>query len=48
LREQLAASDALRTHKRPVQRLPSLDEFPQAMIQARIATGMRQQALARR
>jgi hypothetical protein len=48
LREQLVASDALRTRKLPVQRLPSCDEFLQALIQARIATGMRQQALARR
>jgi hypothetical protein len=47
LREHLAASDALRTRKRLVLRLTSCEKFSQALIQACIATGMRQQALAR-
>jgi len=48
LREQLAAYDALRTRKRPVLHLKSFEEFPQALIQARIAAGMSQKELAQR
>ena len=48
LREQLAAYDALRTRKRPVLRLKSFDEFPRALIQARIAMGLSQKDLAKR
>lgn len=48
LREQLTEYDALRTRKRPVLRLKSFDEFPRALIQARIATGMSQKELAKK
>ena len=48
LREQLVEYDALRTRKRPVLSLQSFDEFPRALIQARIATGMSQKELAQR
>ena len=48
LREQLVEYDALRTRKRPVLRLESFDEFPRALIQARIAMGMSQKELARK
>ena len=47
LREQLAEYDALRTRKRPVLNLKSFDEFPRALIQARIAAGMSQKDLAK-
>jgi ribosome-binding protein aMBF1 (putative translation factor) len=48
LREQLTEYDALRTHKRPVLSLKSFEEFPRALIQARIAAGMSQKELAKR
>jgi ribosome-binding protein aMBF1 (putative translation factor) len=48
LREQLTEYDALRTRKRSVLSLKSFDEFPRALIQARIAAGMSQKELAKR
>lgn len=48
LRAQLTDYDALRTQKRPVLRLTSFDDFPRALIQARIATGMSQKELAKK
>jgi ribosome-binding protein aMBF1 (putative translation factor) len=48
LREQLAEYDALRTRQRPVLSLKSFEEFPRALIQARIAVGLSQKELARR
>jgi ribosome-binding protein aMBF1 (putative translation factor) len=48
LRAQLADYDALRTHKRPVLSVKSFEEFPRALVQARIAAGMTQKELAKR
>jgi len=48
LRQQLADYDALRTRKRSILSLKSFEEFPRALIQARIAVGMSQKDLAKR
>jgi len=46
LREQIAEFEALRSGKRSVISLDSLEELPQALIQARIAAGLTQRELA--
>jgi len=46
LRRQLAAYEALQTGSQSVLELSSFAELPQALIQARIAAGLSQQALA--
>lgn len=48
LRDQLAAYDALCSRTCTVLTLESFEEFPRALIQARVATGMSQKELARR
>jgi len=48
LQEQIAEYDALRSGKRSVISLDSLEELPQALIQARIAAGLTQRELAER
>ena len=46
LREQLTAYDALRARPQPVLQVPSFDDLPRALIQARIAVGLSQKELA--
>jgi ribosome-binding protein aMBF1 (putative translation factor) len=48
LREQLTEYEALRARKRKVLALESFEEFPRALVQARIATGISQKELAKR
>lgn len=48
LQAQLAEYDALRARKHAVLTVPSFEEFPRALIQARIAVGMSQKDLAER
>jgi ribosome-binding protein aMBF1 (putative translation factor) len=48
LREQLTEYEALRTRKRKVLALESFEEFPRALVQARIAAGISQKELAKR
>lgn len=48
LREELAAYEALRAGQVGVVSVASLDELPQALIQARIAAGLTQKQLAER
>jgi ribosome-binding protein aMBF1 (putative translation factor) len=48
LREQLAEYEALRARKRKVLALESFEEFPRALVQARIAAGFSQKELAKR
>jgi ribosome-binding protein aMBF1 (putative translation factor) len=48
LREQLAEYEALRGGKRTVLALGSFEEFPRALVQARIAEGISQKELAKR
>ncbi|HEV3079166.1 MAG TPA: helix-turn-helix transcriptional regulator [Gemmataceae bacterium] len=48
LRAELRVYEALRSGKRVVLKLSSLDELPGALIQARIAQGLSQKDLARR
>ena len=48
LREQLAGYEALQAGRSKVLELSSLDEFPAALIQARIAAGLTQRQLADR
>jgi len=48
LQEQLAEYDALRLGRWSVISLDSLEEFPQALIKARIAAGLTQRELAER
>lgn len=46
LQEQISEYEALRSGKRTVISLDSLEELPQALIQARIASGLTQRELA--
>src|SRR5712692_4817194 len=46
LRAEMQEYDALRTGKRTVLRISSLDELARALIQARIASGLSQKELA--
>jgi ribosome-binding protein aMBF1 (putative translation factor) len=48
LREQLAEYEALRGRKHKVLALESFEEFPRALVQARIAAGISQKELAKR
>ena len=48
LRTQLAEYDALRSGERAVLDVPSFEEFPRALIQARIVAGLTQKELAER
>jgi ribosome-binding protein aMBF1 (putative translation factor) len=48
LREQIAEYEALRSGQQAVISLDSLEELPQAFIQARIAAGLTQRELAER
>ncbi|MGH8071947.1 MAG: helix-turn-helix domain-containing protein [Candidatus Entotheonellia bacterium] len=48
LREQLTEYEALRARKRKVLALESFEEFPRALVQARIAAGISQKELAKR
>ena len=48
LREQLAEYEALRSGRVTVLELDSLEQLPEALIRARIATGLTQKALAER
>ena len=48
LRAELEEYEALRSGKRKVLELDSFDEFPQALIRARIAAGLSQKELAER
>jgi len=48
LRAELEEYEALRSGKRKVLELASFDEFPRALIQARIAAGLSQRELAHR
>jgi ribosome-binding protein aMBF1 (putative translation factor) len=48
LREQLAEYETLRARKRKVLALESFEEFPRALVKARIAAGISQKELAKR
>jgi ribosome-binding protein aMBF1 (putative translation factor) len=48
LREQLTEYEALRARQREVLALESFEEFPRALVQARIAAGISQKELAKR
>jgi ribosome-binding protein aMBF1 (putative translation factor) len=48
LREQLTEYEALRARQRKVLALKSFEEFPRALVQARIAAGISQKELAKR
>jgi ribosome-binding protein aMBF1 (putative translation factor) len=48
LREQLAEYEALRGGQRTILALGSFEEFPRALVQARIAEGISQKELAKR
>ena len=48
LRAELEEYDALRSGRRAVLKMSSLDELPRALIQARIASGLSQKELAQR
>lgn len=48
LHEQLTEYEALRARKRTVLSLDSFEEFPRALVQARIAAGISQKELAKR
>jgi ribosome-binding protein aMBF1 (putative translation factor) len=48
LREQLTEDETLRARKRKVLALESFEEFPRALVKARIAAGISQKELAKR